>query len=1348
VIETRRIFAIACVALGLAACLLAPASSASAAPDTIFGTATPATIDSGDGHSVELGVKFTSEVAGSVTGIRFYKAATNTGTHIASLWSAGGALLASATFTSETASGWQQVNFSTPVAIAANTTYIAAYLAPNGHYSDTSSAFASGGVSKPPLNALANSVSANGVYAYSTTSAFPTSTYKATNYWVDVDFEPGAKTESGGSAPVTDANVTVNGHGTVTTPGFNTVEAGEQLLAFVASDGPSGADKQSATVSGAGLTWSLAKRSNSHSGDAEIWSATAPATLTDATVTATPAAAGYDQSLTVISLEQSAGVGASVAGGAANGAPSVSLTTSEAGSLVYAVGNDWDSATARTVGPNQTLLDQDLDTKAGNTFWSQYTSQPIAAAGSAVTINDTAPTGDEWNMAAVEVLAAHKATTTTPGQVTNVSASAGDGSASLTWSAPASGGSPITSYTITPYIDGAPQTASTVTGSPPATGTTIGGLTNGTAYTFTVTATNALGSGPPSAASNAVTPGGEAIAYPDLQVLMPTGDIAIVQDGSARTLEFTHISEDAGAGPWELRPVYNAQTGISQGYQALYTMPSPGVWKYAYSVPFAGPMIWTPPSDYNFPLDKFWLYSTAAGGGLGSVVATSPKVLYCMTSDTYVGGVPNTPTDNEYPGSACEKPEGKLGLSVGWGDQYEATDGGEGIPITSLPNGTYWLRGEIDPNDDFEESNTANNITDTKLEITGDTVKVLEQTHPNSTPPTVAVTSPSADAALSGTTTLSASASGPAPIASVQFLLDGEPIGSPVTAPPYTIDWTAANVTPGTHYLSAQATDSNGFVGTAPEVPVTVSGKVGSVTIDDVVSQTGTTTATTPAFSTTEPGEVLLAFADSDGPAAGSQTLNVSGAGLTWSLVKRSNTEAGDSEIWTATTVASLLNATVTATAADSGYKQSLSVAALSGAGGVGAAAAAAAAKGAPSIGLTATEAGSVAFATGEDPAAGVARTLGSGQELLTQTVETSAGDAFWTQYTTAPSSAAGQTLTLDDTAPTAEPWDMAAVEVLPSPPEQSGTEAPRVSIVNPTAGEIVSNTTQVTANVSDNAPISSVQFYLDGKPLGAPVTKSPYAISWDTTEASNAAHSLTATATNTSAMTGTSAPVSVTVQNPPEEETCFVMDLTVNATGKGAVTTQTFTNAEAGEQMYAFVSSDGPPGAGKQSVTVSGAGLTWTLVKRANTQSGDAEIWTAEAKNELSNATVTSTPAVAGYDQSLTVISMQGSNGSGASVAGGAASGEASVSLTTEQTGSLVYAVGSDWSNATSRTLGPNQTLMRQDLDTVGGNTFWSQFTSAITGPAGSVVTMNDPAPTNDVWNMAAVEIVSDVGG
>ena len=76
----------------------------------------------------------------------------------------------------------------------------------------------------------------------------------------------------------------------------------------------------------------------------------------------------------------------------------------------------------------------------------------------------------------------------------------------MTWTAPSNGGSPITSYTVTPYQGGVAQQATTVTGSPPATSATVSGLTNGTSYTFTVSATNAVGTGSASAPSNPVTP--------------------------------------------------------------------------------------------------------------------------------------------------------------------------------------------------------------------------------------------------------------------------------------------------------------------------------------------------------------------------------------------------------------------------------------------------------------------------------------------------------------------------------------------------------------------------------------------------------------------------------------------------------------------------------------------------------------------------------------------------------------------------------------------------------------------------------------------------------------------------
>ncbi len=180
-------------------------------PCTIWSSsAVPTVVDSGAGPGVELGVKFTSSSNGTITGVRFYKSAANTGTHVGNLWSSVGALLATATFSNETSSGWQQVNFSPPVTITAGTVYVASYYASVSHFSIDSNAFATAGVNNPPLQALASGASGgNGVYMYGSTSAFPSNTYNASNYWVDIVFAQTASSPLA-SIAVTPANPTVN----------------------------------------------------------------------------------------------------------------------------------------------------------------------------------------------------------------------------------------------------------------------------------------------------------------------------------------------------------------------------------------------------------------------------------------------------------------------------------------------------------------------------------------------------------------------------------------------------------------------------------------------------------------------------------------------------------------------------------------------------------------------------------------------------------------------------------------------------------------------------------------------------------------------------------------------------------------------------------------------------------------------------------------------------------------------------------------------------------------------------------------------------------------------------------
>lgn len=111
---------------------------------------------------------------------------------------------------------------------------------------------------------------------------------------------------------------------------------------------------------------------------------------------------------------------------------------------------------------------------------------------------------------------------TVPGAPTGLFALAANAQAGVVWTAPSSGGSAITSYTITALVNGV-STGITATAPPTATGVLINGLNNGTTYTFTVFATNAIGNGPASVASNPVTP----VAPP------PSPDVSLTMSGPA-----------------------------------------------------------------------------------------------------------------------------------------------------------------------------------------------------------------------------------------------------------------------------------------------------------------------------------------------------------------------------------------------------------------------------------------------------------------------------------------------------------------------------------------------------------------------------------------------------------------------------------------------------------------------------------------------------------------------------------------------------------------------------------------------------------------------------------------------
>lgn len=156
-------------------------------PCSIFGATAPKIASSGDPSAAELGVRFVALADGFVTGVRFFKGAGNSGTHVGSLWSSAGERLAQASFVDESATGWQSVRFTSPVAVAAGQSYVASYTAPTGNYALESWGFAARSKESGALLVEGGyGAPAGGLYANPGT--FPNQSFQNANYFVDVTF--------------------------------------------------------------------------------------------------------------------------------------------------------------------------------------------------------------------------------------------------------------------------------------------------------------------------------------------------------------------------------------------------------------------------------------------------------------------------------------------------------------------------------------------------------------------------------------------------------------------------------------------------------------------------------------------------------------------------------------------------------------------------------------------------------------------------------------------------------------------------------------------------------------------------------------------------------------------------------------------------------------------------------------------------------------------------------------------------------------------------------------------------------------------------------------------------------
>ena len=166
-----------------------PTDVTSTCPCTMLGAETPAILGSRDDSAssgLDLGLRFKSSSAGTVTALRFFRGVGDSSTHVGRLFRSDGALLAQATFPSSTGQGWEEAALTTPIQLTANQEYVTTTHIANAFYAVTSRVFANGSISVSPLTALGS------VYRYGAGGIMPTSSYQGENYFADVKFETGA----------------------------------------------------------------------------------------------------------------------------------------------------------------------------------------------------------------------------------------------------------------------------------------------------------------------------------------------------------------------------------------------------------------------------------------------------------------------------------------------------------------------------------------------------------------------------------------------------------------------------------------------------------------------------------------------------------------------------------------------------------------------------------------------------------------------------------------------------------------------------------------------------------------------------------------------------------------------------------------------------------------------------------------------------------------------------------------------------------------------------------------------------------------------------------------------------
>ena len=376
------------------------------------------------------------------------------------------------------------------------------------------------------------------------------------------------------------------------------------------------------------------------------------------------------------------------------------------------------------------------------------------------------------------------------------------------------------------------------------------------------------------------------------------------------------------------------------------------------------------------------------------------------------------------------------------------------------------------------------------------------------TPPVVTMTSPAAGATVTGSVSVSATATdNSGQVASVQFKLDGQNLGAADTTAPYSISWNSAQTANGTHTLEAVASDADGNTATA-SIQVTVSNAAD--TVAPVVAMTA------PASGATVSGTISVsASATDDSGQVASVQFKLDGQNL-----GAADTTAPYSISWN-TTQDPNGSHTLSAQASDpAGNSATASIAVTVANDGVP-----------PTVAITAPTAGATVSGTVE-----VTATASDDSAQVASVQFKLDGQNLGAADTTAPYSISWNTTQTTDGSHT-----LAAKALDPSGNSATNSIAvtvsndsvpPTVEITSPAAGATLVGTVTLSASASDNVKVKGVQFKLDGQDLGSEDTSAPYSIVWDTTATPSGPHTLSAKARD-AAGNSTTASNPVTLDNP-----------------------------------------------------------------------------------------------------------------------------------------------------------------------------------------------------------------------